>query len=224
MKPYQYGIQGTWGVKQKTIAATVCLALATSLANAATYSNSNDADSILYFGAPDTTSYGQVFNTAGGKLSDWSFYATDGSAGDLALVVAGWDGSKAVGPALYNSSAFSYGGGAATLNFNGINANLSAGSYIAYLTVAGVGASPASFVAIAGSSSDGGLGGGFRFLNSDGTDPLTLSNAWGDWYIPNMQYTATINTTPVPEPETYVMLMAGLGLMGVVMRRRKRAD
>lgn len=28
--------------------------------------------------------------------------------------------------------------------------------------------------------------------------------------------------TPVPEPETYAMLMAGLGLMGVVARRRKQ--
>jgi len=27
--------------------------------------------------------------------------------------------------------------------------------------------------------------------------------------------------TPVPEPETYAMLLAGLGLMGFVARRRK---
>jgi len=29
------------------------------------------------------------------------------------------------------------------------------------------------------------------------------------------------NTTPVPEPETYAMLLAGLGLMGFVIRRRR---
>lgn len=29
--------------------------------------------------------------------------------------------------------------------------------------------------------------------------------------------------TPVPEPETYAMLLAGLGLMGVVLRKRKAA-
>ncbi|MCP2012092.1 choice-of-anchor E domain-containing protein [Duganella violaceipulchra] len=33
--------------------------------------------------------------------------------------------------------------------------------------------------------------------------------------------TYTYETAPVPEPETYAMLLAGLGLMGVVARRRK---
>lgn len=33
------------------------------------------------------------------------------------------------------------------------------------------------------------------------------------WYTP---------TEPIPEPETYVMLLAGLGLMGAVARRRKQ--
>jgi hypothetical protein len=31
-----------------------------------------------------------------------------------------------------------------------------------------------------------------------------------------------INTAPVPEPETYAMLLAGLGLMGATTRRRKQ--
>lgn len=31
-------------------------------------------------------------------------------------------------------------------------------------------------------------------------------------------------TTPVPEPETYALLMAGLGLLGVVVRRRRAAQ
>jgi hypothetical protein len=34
----------------------------------------------------------------------------------------------------------------------------------------------------------------------------------------------SFSTSPVPEPETYAMLMAGLGLMGFVARRRKRQD
>ncbi|MGZ8260864.1 MAG: FxDxF family PEP-CTERM protein, partial [Caldimonas sp.] len=30
-------------------------------------------------------------------------------------------------------------------------------------------------------------------------------------------------TTPIPEPETYALLLGGLGLMGFVARRRKPA-
>jgi hypothetical protein len=33
---------------------------------------------------------------------------------------------------------------------------------------------------------------------------------------------AFVLTTPVPEPETYAMMLAGLGLLGVVARRRKQ--
>jgi hypothetical protein len=30
-----------------------------------------------------------------------------------------------------------------------------------------------------------------------------------------------LHTAPVPEPESYAMLLAGLGLMGTIARRRK---
>ena len=36
-------------------------------------------------------------------------------------------------------------------------------------------------------------------------------------------YTVSISTTPVPEPETYALLVAGLGLLGFVGARRKSA-
>ena len=48
-------------------------------------------------------------------------------------------------------------------------------------------------------------------LIANGSDQLLLI---GDGY--------TINVAAVPEPETYAMLLAGLGLMGAVARRRKQ--
>ena len=37
------------------------------------------------------------------------------------------------------------------------------------------------------------------------------------------KYQIGVFTTPVPEPETYAMLLAGLGLMGTIARRRSKA-
>jgi hypothetical protein len=34
--------------------------------------------------------------------------------------------------------------------------------------------------------------------------------------------TAQGNLAPVPEPETYAMMLAGLGLLGLTARRRRR--
>ena len=36
-------------------------------------------------------------------------------------------------------------------------------------------------------------------------------------------YSGVVAVTPVPEPETYAMLLAGLGVMGAIARRRKQA-
>ncbi len=37
------------------------------------------------------------------------------------------------------------------------------------------------------------------------------------------QYSVALSATPVPEPETYAMFLAGLGLMGFMARRRSKA-
>ena len=42
------------------------------------------------------------------------------------------------------------------------------------------------------------------------------------WGLDNVGVSATNLTAAVPEPETYAMMMAGLGLMGVLARRRQR--
>ncbi|SEN54654.1 PEP-CTERM protein-sorting domain-containing protein [Duganella sp. CF517] len=211
-------------LKQLFTAIVIAAATLSGAAHADTvYSNADDGTSaIAYMGEPDTTSYGQFFTAPGGWLKDFSFQALSGASGDLALVVAAWDGSKAVGPALYTSAPITYEGGSQFLGASGINLALTAGTnYIAYLTVANI-ASPVSYVTFAGSDSDTGLGGGFRYLNSNLTDPLTLSESWNAFSTQHLAYTATFGTaSAVPEPGTYVMLLAGMGMMGAIARRRK---
>jgi hypothetical protein len=155
-------------------------------------------------------------------LQDFNFYANSGGNGNVGLTISAWDGSKAIGPALYTSSPIAYTGGVQALGANGINLTLQANAnYIAFLTVAGIG-NPISNVTMQGSTGDGGLAGNFVFLNSGGTNPLDLSQAWSHWSVSNMTYTANI-TAAVPEPETYGMMLAGLGLLGFMARRKAKA-
>jgi hypothetical protein len=67
------------------------------------------------------------------------------------------------------------------------------------------------------------------FSSSAGNVVLSLvnrnTNAGGnDFAVDDIYFgtRSTVNVTPVPEPETYAMMLAGLGLLGVVARRRKQ--
>ena len=70
--------------------------------------------------------------------------------------------------------------------------------------------------------SSGGALGDYAFVL--GYNDSAGSARLGDWddFVVGVNFTPTL--TPVPEPETYTMLMAGLGLMGVVARRRKQKN
>ncbi|WP_254441905.1 collagen-binding domain-containing protein [Duganella vulcania] len=45
-------------------------------------------------------------------------------------------------------------------------------------------------------------------------------NQYGEIHL--QSFTGTVPTAPVPEPETYAMLLAGLGVMGAMLHRRKK--
>jgi hypothetical protein len=62
---------------------------------------------------------------------------------------------------------------------------------------------------------------GFSFSGlTAGTYALTFlgvgTGGYGGYY--------TVTTTPVPEPETYAMLLAGLGALGLMASRRRKQD
>ncbi|MGZ0020026.1 FxDxF family PEP-CTERM protein [Nitrosomonas sp. wSCUT-2] len=56
---------------------------------------------------------------------------------------------------------------------------------------------------------------GLSFSGNDLVVSIARNNAWV--FLSEVEF----NAAPIPEPETYAMLLAGLGLLGFVTRRRK---
>jgi hypothetical protein len=66
----------------------------------------------------------------------------------------------------------------------------------------------------------------FSVFHDDSTATLTYSSLIGPGFWSSGSQAVTITqvgmVSQVPEPETYAMLLAGLGLLGVVARRRRK--
>ena len=99
--------------------------------------------------------------------------------------------------------------------------NLAAGAYNFVLTISGqkVPNLAASFATQTVNVSQFGMTSFFGFLESSGSTPfaLTLSGAPGA----GAQYSGELSVTAVPEPESWVLMLAGLAGMGFVARRRR---
>jgi hypothetical protein len=52
---------------------------------------------------------------------------------------------------------------------------------------------------------------------------LTITSTGSDNLLEGARLEGTLSVSPIPEPETYAMLLAGLGLVGFIARRRKCA-
>ncbi|MCB5188888.1 PEP-CTERM sorting domain-containing protein [Methylobacillus caricis] len=224
-------------LKMKVIASLVLVFAGNAFAD--TYTNvpsgANANLPFAYFGnaanpSGDSPKVGEVFSlTSEATLSSFSFYAIGNISSSLQLNVAQWNpdtnalnqATNFVGPILLTTTGaadltYNSTGGYTTISFDNLGLNLNSDiKYIAYLTsndptVTGI---QLSRTQTAADTSGFGVGSAY------------LSNIPDNgWQLPfngflSLQYTAI--TAAVPEPESYAMLLVGLGLIGATVKRRK---
>ncbi|WP_342617539.1 PEP-CTERM sorting domain-containing protein [Rhodoferax sp. GW822-FHT02A01] len=216
---------------QLKVLAGLLLVIAGS-ASAATYTNvpggATTGLPFAYFGnaanpSGDSPKVGEVFSlTSAETLSSFSFYALGNVAASLQLNVAQWNPTTiAAGTPLLTTSGsavetFNSTGGYTTISFDNLGLNLNSGtSYIAYLTSSDPSVTGIQLSRIAKTADTTGFGTAEAHYS-------TVSNSWvlgpNNGFL-NLQYTAI--TAAVPEPESYALLLAGMGLIGAVVKRRK---
>lgn len=181
----------------------------------------------------DSPKVGEVFSLiSNSTLSSFSFYALGNITSSLQLNVAQWNPdtnaknqvTNLVGSSLLTTTGsavetFNSTGGFTTISFNNLGLNLNSNTkYIAYLTSNDPTVTGIQFSRTQTTADTSGFGIGNAYLS---TVPGT------GWQLPfngngflSLQYTAV--TAAVPEADTSAMMLAGLGLMGFMARRRKK--
>ena len=180
----------------------------------------------------DSPKVGEVFSlTSAAMLSSFSFYAIGNTTASLQLNVAQWNpdtnaqnqATNSVGSALLTTTGtavetYNSTGGFTTIAFDNLSLSLNSNTkYIAYLTSSDPTLTHLQLSRTQTAADTSGFGIGNAYLS---TTPGT------GWQLPfngngflSLQYTAV--TAAVPEPESYAMMLAGLGLIGFLARRKK---
>ncbi|WP_138513422.1 PEP-CTERM sorting domain-containing protein [Rhodoferax bucti] len=213
--------------KKIALAAALTVAFTAQAATTIeTFSAWNGNNFVWEWGNPDTATYGQTFTTGATDtvLKSFTFAMTDLDQ-DFKAYVGAWDGSKA-SSILWTSPVlnFSYGyDGFEKIAVSTPSLQLSANTqYVAFFSTSGLQTASRGTNKWGLVNSNEYAGGEFVYFNNE-NDPSKLTSAnwdglnWGGDLAFRMEL-----TTPVPEPETYAMLLAGLGLMGAVARRRRK--
>lgn len=217
--------------KKIALAAALTVAFTAQAATTIeTFSAWNGSSGVSSWGNPDTATYGQTFTTGATDtvLKSFTFAMTDLDQ-DFKAYVGAWDGSKA-SSILWTSPVlnFSYGyNGFEKIAVTTPSLQLSANTkYVAFFSTSGLQTASTGVNRWGYLTSNAYSGGEFVFFNNGNDVTKVTSTNWDgpQWWGGNgsdLAFQVEL-TTPVPEPETYAMLLAGLGLMGAVARRRRK--
>jgi hypothetical protein len=195
---------------------------ATSAAHAdVTLSNTPDGGSLTPFGRGYTQTYGEVFTAPiTGTLTSFTLYVDQG-VGSLYGGVGQWSGgsSFALNGAstanLYTSAQIP--SDAAGFYTFAANTQVVAGrTYVAYLSTYGDLDANNAVASMPTANSPAGIDYAVWTNSSDPAGSTPWSYAFN---IGSFQFSATF-ASPVPEPGTWVLTLAGIGLIGYGLRRR----
>lgn len=221
-----------------SLSAVAAVATASAESSIDTTASWNGTNSVGRFGEPDTATYGQTItaDSAGGVLKSFTFYLT-GLDLNIRGYVFGWDGVKAVGPALADSGTFNIGdtfsGFKAVTVATGDVALAANQQYVLLLTSSGLQAGKFNSNTWGALTSNAYSGGELVFHNS-GNDLSSLSAdpGWdcadGCGFAANggdLAFKAQIALAPalVPEPAGHALMLVGLGV-ALLTRLRQSAE
>jgi hypothetical protein len=187
-------------------------------------------------GTPNTQTYGQtIVVPTDNVLNNFSFWLgptstnfpvpSNPSLSFMAYVYA-WDGSHAVGPALYTSGVLTHDATPVTpfteYTFNTGDLSLTtANMYVLFLSTSGLAGD--GHIQWEAATSDEYPDGSFVFLNNGEDASQWTTETWGAGFTSDLHFEATFSAaTTVPEPSTWIMLVTALLALTLVTRRSRR--